>query len=279
MSCKKCVLLLLLGVLLSACGEYYQVQKSPDINERYAYAKKSYNEKRYKRVVTLMNDIVGNFTGTAEGPQSLYLLADSYYHLGQSDDAAATFRNYYTSYPKAPRVEEARYKSGECLYKDAPDPRLDQSRTYAAIKELQGYLDFYPKGKYKEEVESMLFDLQDRLAEKAYLAAELYYNLGLYLGNNYLSCVITAENALKDFPYTKWKEELVYLILKAKYEQAINSVYSRMQERFREVVDQYYAYANEFPEGKYKKEARKIYEEMNRYIERKQKAEAKDSAA
>lgn len=44
------------------------------------------------------------------------------------------------------------------------------------------------------------------------------------MGNNYLSCVITAQNALKDYPYTDYREDLSILILRAKYEMAVNSV-------------------------------------------------------
>ena len=66
----------------------------------------------------------------------------------------------------------------------------------------------------------MLFELQDKLAYKEFLAAKLYYNLGLYLGNNYESCIITAQNALKDYPFTKHKEDLTFLILRAKAEMA-----------------------------------------------------------
>ena len=43
------------------------------------------------------------------------------------------------------------------------------------------------------------------------------------MGNNYLSCVITAQNALKDYPYTDYRD-LSILILRAKYEMAVNSV-------------------------------------------------------
>lgn len=169
-------------LLLSSCGEYYRVQKSTDVAERYSYAKKSYNEQKYGRVVSLLEDVVPSLVGTAEGPQSTYLLANSYFEQGQEADAARYFQSYYTSYPKAPMAEEAHFKAGYCLYKASPDARLDQSATLGAIKELQTYLDLYPEGGHKGEVEQMLFDLQDKLAYKEYLAAKLYFDLGLYLG-------------------------------------------------------------------------------------------------
>ena len=250
-------------ILLSSCGEYYRVQKSTDVSERYSYAKKCYNEKRYARVVSLMEDVVPSLVGTTEGPQSTYLLADAYFNEGQEADAARYFQNYYTSYPKAPMAEEAHFKAGYCLYQASPDARLDQSMTLGAIKELQTYLDLYPKGEHASTVQQMLFALQDKLAYKEYLAAKLYYDLGLYLGNNYESCVITAQNALKDYPYTKHKEDLYFLILRAKQDQAELSVPEKLQERLRDVIDAYYAYINDFPEGRYLQQAQRIYQRMN----------------
>ena len=109
----------------------------------------------------------------------------------------------------------------------------------------------------------MLFELQDKLAYKEFLAAKLYYNLGLYLGNNYESCIITAQNALKDYPFTKHKEDLTFLVLRAKAEMADLSVPEKLQERLRDVIDTYYAYLNDFPNGMYTKQAQKIFERMN----------------
>lgn len=251
---------------LSSCGEYYTAQKSYDPEERYSYAKKYYNEKKYIRVVTLMEDIVQSFARTSEGPQSSYLLADSYMNTGREAEASKLFQDYYTSYPQAPLVEEARYNAGYCLYKISPEPKLDQTDTYGAIKELQSYLEFYPKGKFHEEAESMLFALQDKLAYKEYLSAKLYFDLGLYLGNNYQSAVITAQNALKDFPYSKHREALLYIVLSAKSEEAINSVLDKQQVRLREATDYYYAYINEFPEGRFSKDAKKYFERVSKLI-------------
>lgn len=252
--------------LLTSCGEYYRVQKSTDVSERYSYAKKSYNEKKYGRVILLMEDIVTSLSGTSEGPQSTYLMADSYYHLRRVTDAARYFQIYYTSYPKAPMVEEARYKAGYCLYEASPEPRLDQTDTYSAIKELQAYLDYFPEGRYRDEVEGMLFRLQDKLAYKELLAAKLYYELGLYLGNNYQSAVVTAKNALKDYPYTRHREDLLFLILRAKAEEAEQSVEEKRQERLREAVDHYYNYINEYSEGRYQRMATRLYERLKKHI-------------
>ena len=127
-------------------------------------------------------------------------------------------------------------------------------------------MEYYPKSDKVEEAQNYLFELQDKLAEKEYLSAKLYYNLGDYIGNNYESAVITAENALREYPYTKHKEDFHILILRAKYDEAMKSVEEKKEERLREVIDEYYTYMNEFPEGKFVKDAKKIFESTTKRI-------------
>ena len=99
-------------------------------------------------------------------------------------------------YPKGIYVEYARYYSGLSLYHETPDPRLDQSNTMEAINELQNFLDLYPYTSLKEQTQEMIYQLQDKLVEKEYLSAKLYYDLGTYMGNslyggsNYEACVV-----------------------------------------------------------------------------------------
>ena len=112
----------------------------------------------------------------------------------------------------------------------------------------------------------MIFDLQDKLVMKDYYSAKLYYDLGNYLGNNYEACVITAQNALRDYPYTHHRENLSIMILRAKYEMAQNSVEDKKDERYRDAMDEYYAFKNEFPDSKYMKEATKIFDASNKAI-------------
>ena len=121
--------------------------------------------------------------------------------------------------------------------------------------------EFYREGKYNEAAE-----IYRKLRASGMESAILYYNLGNYLGNNYESCVITAQNALKDYPYTDYREELSILILRARHEMAIYSVEDKKMDRYRETIDEYYAFKNEFPESKYLKEAEKIFNESQKVI-------------
>ena len=186
--------------------------------------------------------------------------------LDTPNPAWKTYTQYYNVYPRGTFTELARFHAGKALFLDTPEPRLDQSGTYSAIQQLQMFLEYFPDSSKKDEAQSMIFALQDKLVMKEYLSAKLYYNLGNYLGNNYESCVITAQNALKDYPYTNMREDLSILILRAKYEMAVYSVEDKRAERYREAVDEYYAFKNEFPESKYMKDADRIFKEAQKIL-------------
>ena len=260
---KKVVfLLMMMTVLLSSCGEYNKILKSTDYELKYSYAKKYFNSKS----ATLLDELVTIFKGTAYAEESLYLLAQSYYGQKDYQTASQYFETYYTTYPKGEFTELSRFYSGYGLYLDSPDPRLDQSQTYKAIEQLQLYLEYYPQSERAEEAQNIMFELQEKLAYKELMATRLYFNLGTYMGNNFQSCVITAQNALKNYPYSKYREEFMFLIIRAKYELALVSVEEKLQGRYRDVVDEYYNYMNEYPEGNYVKQVTKFYDYASKRI-------------
>ena len=263
---KNILIILLSALLLPSCGEYNKLLKSTDYEYKYEAAKNYFAKGQYNRAATLLNELIAILKGTDKAEESLYMLGMSYYNQKDYQTAAQTFIQYYNVYPRGIYTELARFHAGQALYLDTPEPRLDQSGTYTAIQQLQMFMEYFPQSSRKEEAQNMIFALQDKLVMKEYLSAKMYYNLGNYLGNNYLSCVITAQNALKDYPYTNLREDLSILILRAKYEMAINSVDDKKPERYRETVDEYYAFKNEFPESKYLKDAERIFQESRKVL-------------
>lgn len=263
---KNILITLLAALLLSSCGEYNKLLKSTDYEYKYEAAKNYFAKGQYNRAATLLNELIAILKGTDKAEESLYMLGMSYYNQNDYQTAAQTFTQYYNVYPRGTFTELARFHAGKALYLDTPEPRLDQSGTYNAIQQIQMFLEYFPNSAKKDEAQNMIFALQDKLVMKEYLSAKLYYNLGNYLGNNYESCVITAQNALKDYPYTNMREDLSILILRAKYEMAVFSVEDKREERYREAVDEYYAFKNEFPESKYMKDADRIFKEAQKIL-------------
>jgi len=260
-------------LIFTACGEYNGILKSTDLNVKFDYAKKYYEEGKYSRTATLLEDVVKMTRTTSRGEEALYLLAQSYYKMKDYSTAAEYFKTYYTTYPKGDYAELSRFYSAYGLYLDSPDPRLDQSDTYKSMQQFQDFIELYPQSQRKEEAQKSLFELQEKLALKQLLSVRLYYNLGNYTiipfpGGNYLSCVITAQDAIRTYPYSKYREELMYYMFKAKYQMAMQSVDEKKDFRYRDVVDEYFSYANEFPEGKYIKEIKRLYENVDRKLKK-----------
>ena len=263
---KNLFVILLAALVLSSCGEYNKVLKSTDYEYKYEAAKNYFAKGQYGRASTLLNELITILKGTDKAEESLYMLGMSYYNQKDYSTAAQTFMTYYNTYPRGTYTELSRFHSGKALYLDSPEARLDQSGTYLAVRELQMFMEYFPQSLKKSEAQDMIFTLQDKLVRKELYSSRLYYNLGNYFGNNYLSCVITAQNALKDYPYTVYREELSILILRAKYEMAVNSIEERQDERYRDTIDEYYAFKNEFPESKFLKDAERIFNESSKKV-------------
>lgn len=257
---KNIIITLLAALILSSCGEYNKLLKSTDYEYKYEAAKNYFAKGQYGKSATLLNELITILKGTDKAEESLYMLAMSYYNQKDYSTAAQSFITYFNTYPRGTFTELSRFHAGKALFLDTPEARLDQSGTYAAIQQLQMFLEYYPDSSKKMEAQDMIFALQDKLVMKEFLSAKLYYNLGNYMGaNNYLACVLTAQNALRDYPYTHYREDLSIMVLRAKHEMALNSADEKRSERYRETVDEYYAFKNEFPESKYLKEAERIF--------------------
>ena len=266
------------ALLLSSCAhEYNQVFKSGDYTYKYEYAKQSYAQGKYSRAIPLLQELVTMKKGSTEGEECLYMLAMAEYGMKDYETAAEYFKKYYSSYPKGKFAENAKYFVGESLYQNAPEPRLDQSTTITAIAAFQEFLDLYPDARLKQQATNRLFALQDLLVEKEYKSAKLYFDMGTYFGNctsggnNYEACIVTARNALLDYPYAspERREEFSIMILRAKYQLAQQSVEEKRLERYRDTIDEYYGFMNEYPESKYLKDAQRIFAQSEKYVNKK----------
>lgn len=270
---KNILITFILSLLLTSCAqEYNQVYKSTDYTYKYEYAKECFAKGKYSFAVPLLQDLVTIQKGTDNAQECLYMLAMAEYGLRDYQAASEAFKKYYQTYPNGDYAEMASFYIGQSLYEGTPEPRLDQTPTVAAIAAFQDYLDLYPNGKMKGTAQQRLFALQDKLIRKEYLNAKLYYNLGSYFGNcgndggnNYEACIITAQNALNDFPYSSLREEFAILVMKGKYELAQMSVEEKKVQRYQDAEDECYGFINEYPDSKERSTAEKYIEKCKQF--------------
>lgn len=255
MRIKGLYILLFVVAVFSSCGDYQRLLKSRDPEEKYQAALRYFNNKQYVKSQTLLDDVSSYYKGTERSEDILAYLARSY--MGQKSYESATdyYQAYIRNYPKGKYAAEAYFQVGHCQYLDSPDARLDQRITLNAIDAFNQFVELYPESPYAEQAYSEMSEMYDKLALKELKSAQLYYNLGSYLGNNYLSCEIVAKNALRNYPSNKYQEDFSWLILEAKYQQMVNSFEDKKLERARDAQDEYYNFTTEYPTSKHRKEA------------------------
>ena len=95
---RKYLFWLPLLMVLASCTEYSKVLKSRDIDYKFEYAKKAFDEGKYLQASTLLSEVYTPLRGTAKGEESLYLLARSYYENKDYINSNAYFKTYYTRY-------------------------------------------------------------------------------------------------------------------------------------------------------------------------------------
>ena len=258
------------AMVLVSCGKYESIVKTQDYEYKYEAAKQYYAEGQYNRAALLLQDVLSVLKGTEQGEESLYLTALCNMKAKNYESAVTVFRKYYQTYPRGKYAEIARFQCAESLYELVNDPKLDQTPTFEAVTEFQNFIENYPASAKRQMAQDYIFKLQDLLVEKEYLSAKLYYNLGTYTGNgrngNYGACILTAENAIKDYPYTSRREEFAILILRAKFALARLSVEEKKEERYHNAIDEYYGFVTEYPESKYLKEAQDLFDKARKYV-------------
>lgn len=254
-------LIAVIAMILSGCGEYEKLLKSRDYQKKYDTALKLYEEEQFVKAGTLFDQVANIYRGTTKADTVKYYQAKSYY--GQRDYMMAGhyFSELSVTYPNSAYVEEADFMTAYCFYKQSPRPELDQDNTFSTITTLQMFMVKYPNSDKLIESQEIIVEMSDKLVEKSFISAKLYYDLGYYN-----SAILALRNSLIEYPSTRYREELMFLILKSSYLLADNSIFSKQRERYQAAVDEYYSFIGEFPDGSHSKEAERIYESSNKFL-------------
>ena len=248
---------ILVSILFTSCGDYNKILKSTDYEFKYKKAIEYYEDGEFVRAGTLFNELLSIYRGTSRADKIYYYYAKSM--IGQKDYLMAGhyFGTLIKEFPTSDYVEESQFMVGYCGYLLSPKPRLDQTTTHEAIDALQLYINLYPYSDRVEEANRLIDELQEKLVEKSYLSAKMYFDFG-----NYKAAVVALGNSLREYPDSHFREELKFMLLKSKYLLAVNSVEAKKEQRLSSALDEYFTFADEFPDSEHKKEAEKFYETL-----------------
>jgi outer membrane protein assembly factor BamD len=241
-----CVFAVLMIILGSCKSKYEKLKASNDNAKKYSEAIKLYNKREYSKALGLFEDLTTRYRGHEGAEDLFYYNAYANYKLKDYTAAGYHFKSFADTYPSSPRAEECRFMYAYCLYLDSPIYSLDQANTSKAIDGLQLFIILFPKSDRVAEASKLIQTLRDKLESKSYANAKLYLTIG-----DYQAAVIAFGNTLRDYPDTKYAEELEYLTIEAQYQYAKHSSEFSQEERYGLTMTYADQFAEKYPKSKF----------------------------
>jgi outer membrane protein assembly factor BamD len=252
------------GVWLLAaagCSDFTKVQKSTDYEYKYKKALEYYEAKQYSHAADLLGSMIALYRGTSRADDIYYFYARSQFEEQFYKEAGQYFLMLVREFPMSDYSEESQFMVGYCAYKESPNARLDQSATNHAIDALVLYVNLYPDGVKVEEANKLVAEMRDKLVYKSFLNGKLYYDMG-----NYRAATIALANSLKAYPDTKYREQLSFWLLDAKYNLAVYSTPDKKELRMNDALDETYSFLDEFTESKHRRDAEKFQQNIIKFL-------------
>ena len=227
----------------------------------YAKALKYYQNGQYLSAAKLFEELYPLSLGTTTADTLLFLFADCYYKNRDYELAAFHFKDYARHYPGTDKAEEAHFMCVKSVFEVSPVYSVDQSSTLFAIDEMDLFIKTYPYSKHVEECNQMLDLLREKLAQKDFEIAKLYYNT-----DHYQAAQIAVKNFLKEYPNSKYAHEAVFILVKNNHEFARKSVNSKKKERYQACVDAFKIMQAQYPNSGYYMDAKKLADDALQQI-------------
>lgn len=253
---------LMLVLATTACkSEFEKIRASGDAQMLYTKAFEYYEQEEYQKAQTLFELIISSYRGKKEAEELYFRYAYTYYYLGSYILASYYFKNFSTTYSTSQYREESDFMTAYSNYQLSPTFRLDQTYSLQAIEGFQLFVNTYPQSDRVKECNRLIDEMRRKLERKAYESAQLYFDL-----RQYQSSVHSFENLLKDFPDTENAEKIRYMIIRATYLLAENSVVDKQATRYKETVEKATEFLDRYTASEYTKEVNNILDNASKKL-------------
>lgn len=248
------ITLVLVMVIAVSCSKFRRIEKSQDWRVKYEAALEYYNKKKFYKASVLFEQIIPIVRGLPEGEKVQFYQAYCQYYEKLYLLASEQFRTFYETYGRSSLAEEARFMYAFSLYQASPNPNLDQTSSIDAMASMQEFLNRYPTSKFKDKAIECIFDVQEKLEIKGFENARQYFKM-----RQYKAAIVSLDNFTGNYPDSKYVEEAAYLVILSHYKLAEQSIRSKQQERYQNMVDDYKEFVDRYPQSPFLREAEKMY--------------------
>lgn len=275
---KRLILHILTGlvtaVALCHCAGVNTLLKSGQPDQIYARALEYYEQEKWTRASTLFEGVHHYYIGTSREDSITFYNAHCKFKAHDFETASMLFDEFRRRFGRSAFIEDAEGMYALCYYRLSPGPTRDQTTTSKALIAINEFISRYPESDKVEAFREMNKELTERLHEKTYINAYTYYKIG-----RHKSAIVALRNALRTYPDSRFREEIMYLIVESSYQLASNSIADKQTDRYLAMLDSYLSFREEFPESKRMKKADKMAAEARDYLDRTKANEAEKSEA
>lgn len=245
------VLLIIPFLMLGGCSnQFTRILKSNDYEYKLKKADEYFADKKYRYAEQLYEELFPVFKGSDKFEELYYKYAYCSYYQKNYTSAENLFQGFLGVFPNSSRAEEIAYMHALTFYKQSPNVQLDQTNTTKAIGMMQGFINAYPNSPRIADATKIIEKCREKLEQKDYLAAKLYYNLQMYQAAG-----IGFSDLLNNYPESTEGDMYMLMAVKSFYEFAKLSVLSKQEERYQKVTAEYLDFADRYPQSSLLKDA------------------------
>ena len=241
----------------------HKIIKKGDPQLMYSKGLEFYKAEKWKRAATLFDACGGYYVGNEREDSIAFFSARSKFKDRDYVEATTQLDEFRRKFGRSVFIEDSEAMLSMCKYYLAPGPTRDQTVTTEAIISFSEFIERYPKSTRVEAFQNLIKELHARLEEKAYINAYTYFKI-----QRYKSAVVALRNALKQFPESPFRENILYYIVVSNYRLAHNSIAEKQAERYLNMLDSYYSFINEYPESKRCKELERYAKDAKNYLDK-----------
>lgn len=220
---KKILLVVSLGLALSACANKGTIDKDAQITQDwsveklYAEAQDELNSNNYTRAVKLYEILESRFPNGRYAQQSQLDTAYAYYKDDEPEKSLAAIARFQRHHPQHPNMDYALYLKGLVLFNEDQsflnklasqdwsdrDPKANRD-AYQAFAEL---VQRYPNSKYAADATERMAKLVDALGGNEISVARYYMKRGAYV-----AAANRAQKIVSRYQNTRYVEEALAMM-------------------------------------------------------------------
>ncbi len=198
-----------MAIGLGACSsDRGKVSHAEFCKNKYVAAEELFKKQKYGKAQDKLEEILSLCAGTGYMEQSQFLLAESYFNLEEWIEARGEYGSFVMNFPGSPFIETAEFRKAISSFNIEFKVARDESNTTIAMRDFERYLSNYPDSPLRDSVNYYYGLLVERMAEKEFQTARLYYRM-----DKYQAAVIYLKEFLDTYKVSKRRKDAFKIIV------------------------------------------------------------------